>query len=287
MRPNPDTVAAGWPENKKLAISVSVMLEGWTDDSAPGLGPMGNPLKAGVLDTQARSWAEYGPRVGAWRLLDVLNAEQVKAVFYSSGILADRYPDLMKAIVGEGHELAAHAWAQNIVPAYQAYDEELADLRRSMMALKANSGVAPRGWISPRATPSMNTPTLLAGEGIRWYADAFDRDLPYVVEAERGKIVAIPFTVEVNDVPLYVRYGNEPTVFTHTLKTILDGWTSIGAPFGCLDITAHAHVFGRPVGAMMLRESIKLAKECAFGWMATHAVLADLWHPTKPERAAA
>ncbi|MDB5631496.1 MAG: polysaccharide deacetylase, partial [Tardiphaga sp.] len=43
---------SGWPGDRKIALSVSVMLEGWTDDSAPGIGPMGNPLKAGVLDLQ-------------------------------------------------------------------------------------------------------------------------------------------------------------------------------------------------------------------------------------------
>ena len=87
----------GFP--RPLAISVSVMLEGWTDDSAPGIGPMGNPLKAGVLDLQARSWADYGPKVGAWRLLDILHKLDVRAVFYVSGLLAERYPELMKAIV--------------------------------------------------------------------------------------------------------------------------------------------------------------------------------------------
>ena len=81
----------GFP--KPLALSVSVMLEGWTDDSAPGIGPMGNPLKAGVLDLQARSWAEYGPKVGAWRLLDILQRLEVRSVFYVSGILAERYPE--------------------------------------------------------------------------------------------------------------------------------------------------------------------------------------------------
>src|SRR5215208_3181309 len=78
----------GWPDGKPLALSVSVMLEGWTDDSAPGIGPMGNPLRAGVLDLQARSWAEYGPKVGAWRLLDILQRLDVRSVFYVSGILA-------------------------------------------------------------------------------------------------------------------------------------------------------------------------------------------------------
>ena len=48
---------AGWPAGKSLAVSVSVMLEGWTDNAAPGVGPMGNVLKAGTLDLQGRSWA--------------------------------------------------------------------------------------------------------------------------------------------------------------------------------------------------------------------------------------
>src|ERR1044072_7654237 len=80
----------GFP--KPLALSVSVMLEGWTDDSAPGIGPMGNPLKAGVLDLQARSWAEYGPKVGAWRLLDILQKVEGRAGFYVRGRGARRGP---------------------------------------------------------------------------------------------------------------------------------------------------------------------------------------------------
>ena len=77
---------------RPLALSVSVMLEGWTDDAAPGIGPMGNPLKAGVLDLQARSWAEYGPKVGAWRLLDILARMKLRSVFYASGIVPSAIP---------------------------------------------------------------------------------------------------------------------------------------------------------------------------------------------------
>src|SRR5258708_38587992 len=98
---------AGWPADKPLALSVSVMLEGWTDDAAPGIGPMGNPLKAGVLDLQARSWAEYGPQTGAWRILDLPAAAQDSAVWYVSGIVAARYPRLVRAISERGHSPAA------------------------------------------------------------------------------------------------------------------------------------------------------------------------------------
>src|SRR5688572_17896967 len=130
----------GWPSGPTLAVSVSVMLEGWSDDAAPGIGPMGNPLRSGVLDLQARSWAEYGPKVGAWRLLDVLARAEIPAVFYVSGVLAQRYPDLIRAIAAAGHAVAAHSWGQNIIPAYQSVEEERHDLERCSAVLEAASG---------------------------------------------------------------------------------------------------------------------------------------------------
>src|SRR3954468_13212381 len=99
-------VSKSWRKDRPIAASVSVMLEGWTDDAAPGIGPMGNPLRAGVYDTQAKSWAEYGPKTGAWRLLEVLDSTNVKAVFYISGVLAERFPELMNAITAQGHAIA-------------------------------------------------------------------------------------------------------------------------------------------------------------------------------------
>jgi peptidoglycan/xylan/chitin deacetylase (PgdA/CDA1 family) len=101
-------VPKDWPAGRTLAVSVSVMLEGWAEGSAPGIGPMGNPLKPGITDLQALSWAEYGPKVGAWRLLDLLDHQGVKAVFYTSGVVAERYPDLPAAIATRGHTVAAH-----------------------------------------------------------------------------------------------------------------------------------------------------------------------------------
>src|SRR5271155_5300879 len=134
---NETTLPAGWPEGGTLAVAVNVMLEGWSDDAAPGIGPMGNPLKPGVLDLQARSWAEYGAKTGAWRLLDIFAAEKVRAVWYVSGIVAERHPALMRAIAEAGHPIAAHCWSQLIIPAYQSAEEEASALRRCIAVLGA------------------------------------------------------------------------------------------------------------------------------------------------------
>lgn len=267
-----------WPDGKPLAISVTVMLDGWTGDSAPGIGPMGNPLQAGVLDLQARSWADYGPKEGAWRILDVLRANEVRAVWYVSGIIAELYAPLVRAIAEEGHVVACHGWAQNILPAYQTVEQEVLDLRRCVKTLTAASGQRQSGWLSPRCTPSPRTTQLLLKAGFLWQADTFNSDLPYLLKtADGGALVAMPFTTEVNDLPLYVRYGNEPEMFTRVLKRILHNWPQIGNRPGCLDITIHAHVFGRPFGLIEFVNALEIAGEYRWAWLTDHAALAEMY----------
>lgn len=268
-----DRLPPGWPAARTLAVSLSVMLEGWSDDAAPGVGPMGNVLKAGVLDLQARSWADYGPNEGAWRLLDVLQAAGVRAVFYVSGILAERYPDLMRAIAQAGHNVAAHGWAQEIVPATQDEATERADIEGCRRALETAAGQRPRGWISPRCTPSAHTTRLLAAAGFAWHADFFDRDLPRVVTTPSGPVTAVPFTMEINDMPMSVRYGNEPEAYTATFERILDGWPGLKPRPACLDLTVHAHVFGRPFGAIEFAAAIALAQRDEHAFVTDHDML--------------
>ena len=138
------------------------------------------------------------------------------------------------------------------------------------------SGARPRGWISPRATPSLATPRLLAAEGMAWFADVFDRDLPYRLDTESGPITAIPFSMEVNDFPLCVRYGHAPDAFVAMLRTLVSDWRDTVGGSGCVDITAHAHVFGRPAGAIAFKKALDIAKQSDTVWLTQHAELAGL-----------
>jgi hypothetical protein len=253
------------------------MLEGWAAPDAPGMGPMGNLLKPGTIDLQARSWADYGAKVGAWRLLDLLDQEGVRAVFYTSGVVAEHYPGLPAAIAARGHSVSAHGWSQGTLPAYLTAEQEAADIARCVSVLARTAGSAPEGWLSPRCTPSAVTSGLLAAHGFRFHAEMFDSDLPYEIETASGSLIGVPFTMEVNDMPLYVRYGNEPEAFTRTLTKIVEGWSRLGSPHACLDITVHAHVFGRPYGALALLDSLAVVKRAAHCWVTNHAELAEVW----------
>ena len=270
-------VPDGWPAGKPLAVSVNIMLEGWADGSAPGIGPMGNPLRAGVRDFQALSWAEYGPKTGMGHLLRVLAQEGVRTVVYTSGVVAERYPGLPREIVERGHVVAAHGWSQGTLPAYLTADQEAGDIAHCVAVLTRTAGVRPEGWLSPRCTPSADTSRLLAKAGFRWHADTFDSDLPYRIDTASGAVTGMPFTMEVNDMPLYVRYGNEPEAFTRTLARVVEGWERLGSPHACLDITVHAHVFGRPFGVIALLDALALVRSHAWCWLTDHAEVSALF----------
>ena len=183
----------------------------------------------------------------------------------------------MKAIAEAGHVVAAHGWSQHIIPSYQTAEEEARDLGRCVAAIENSAGARPLGWLSPRCTPSVRTSELLAKSGFDWHADFFDSDLPYRHETAAGGITAVPFTMEVNDMPLYVRYGSEPDAFTRILERIVSNWPRLGRPAGCLDITVHAHVFGRPFGAIEFLNSLETARRYSdWAWLTDHRALADL-----------
>ena len=89
-----------WPGGKRIAVFFRVSFEWWSDEKWPGIGPMGNPLKAGVPDLNAVGWAEYGHRRGVFRILEVLKRQSIRATVNVSGIMAERYPDTVRVIDG-------------------------------------------------------------------------------------------------------------------------------------------------------------------------------------------
>ncbi|MGN5382124.1 polysaccharide deacetylase family protein [Streptomyces lasalocidi] len=149
-----------WPGGRKVAALVTVALELWSPGHWPAYAPMAAawPLP-GVDDTHSTSWVDYGVTTGIWRLLDILG--DLPATVGVNGLVAERHPDTVAAVHDAGHEIAAHSWAQDVVPALLDVDTERDNIRRCTDVLKRVTGVHPTGWMSPRATGSKHTCDLL------------------------------------------------------------------------------------------------------------------------------
>ena len=257
-----------WPGGKRLGVFFRVALEGWSDQAWPGFGPMGNPLKPGVPDLNALGWVEYGIRRGIHRILDVLARQKVQASMLVCGVLAERYPETLRRIAEEGHEIIAHGWGMDVIPPYQGEEEERATIRRVTEALEAATGQRPRGWISPRATPSPRTPRLLIEQGYAWHGDTMNDDLPYLVRFDGvGEIAAFPGGMEMNDTPHAIRYGNPPGQMLDTFDEWLGFVRAHEAGAVRLNPSIHGHVFGRLSGIGVFEALIERARGLEDGWI--------------------
>lgn len=265
-----------WPDGKKTAVVFDVAFEAWSEGGRSAIGPMGNPLPGGVWDTNAVSWGNYGARTGIWHLLDVLDRYQVRATVFVSACLAAREPAAVRAIAAGGHDICCHGYAQDMIPALYAEDEERELIKRCRGALGDLLGTPPAGWISPRGTPSRVTSALLAEEGFTWHGDAYDSDFPYVERFGDRQILAVPLTTEVNDLSVCVRHGNPPRVLLETMRDALTARLDqrVPEPQGHLDVLGHTHVCGRPLWAWFYGQMIEAAKAEPDVWVATKGELA-------------
>jgi peptidoglycan/xylan/chitin deacetylase (PgdA/CDA1 family) len=58
----------------------------------------------------------YGPRVGVPRLLEQLRRAGIRATFFVPGFTADCYPDTIRRIVADGHEVGWHGYLHELPP---------------------------------------------------------------------------------------------------------------------------------------------------------------------------
>jgi peptidoglycan/xylan/chitin deacetylase (PgdA/CDA1 family) len=234
---------------------------------------MGNPLPAGVLDTMAISWAAYGVEVGIHRLMDCLARYGAKSSVMVNAIIAERSADTVCAIAASGHEVLSHSYAMDVIPALLSDDEERRNIARCTTLLAQASGKPVRGWLSPRGTSKPSTPTLLAEAGYTWYGDVFNADLPYVISCGNQRIVAIPLSYDVNDMPS-MKYGHPPGMMLDSYDEVIE-IARAGEELRIIDVTGHAHICGHHRGAYFYEKIVERAMSSPDIWLATRAEIAD------------
>jgi len=177
----------------------------------------------------------------------------------------------VQAIADGGHEIIAHSYSQDLVPASLTESEEKANIEKTTLALERATGLRPFGWASPRSTPGLHTIQGLAEAGYRWHSDAMDADLPYEQTFGDSSIVAIPFGMDINDLPHAMRFGRTPRQYIEMFDDLLEYMSHASDEPLIIDVTAHAHNYGRPGGAWAYQNVVSKLAERSDIWLATRA----------------
>ena len=152
------------------------------------------------------AWHEYGMRVGFWRLKQALDNLDIKASLFTNARVCKDYAPVAEAALKAGWEFVGHSYDQQ--PIHVERDQR-AMIRRSVREIKAFTGKAPVGWLSPGLTETNDTPDYLAEAGIQYIADWIIDDEPVDIRTKHGKVVAMPYNVECNDIPMMMVQHHE------------------------------------------------------------------------------
>ncbi len=195
-----DRPALKLPGGARMAVWTIVNVEEWSIERAMPRTvlspPMGQPLQP---DLPNWAWHEYGMRVGFWRLVDVLTRQSVTPTFAVNGSVMKSYPRIAQAARDGGWEFMGHGYLQG--PMHALEDQRKA-IRDTISAIREFTGKPPRGWESPGLTETYDTIDILHEEGIQYVADWVLDDQPVRIRTAKGHIVSVPYTLEVNDIPM-------------------------------------------------------------------------------------
>ena len=238
-----------WPGNATLAVWIVPNVEVWRYDSPAGQGV--SPNDRGIVpDVVNYAWREYGLRVGLWRIADVLDAAGVKATVALNSAVADTHPKAIDEMKRRGWEFMGHGITNSENLAGLPPDRERVLIQTVLRTIERATGRRPRGWLGPGLAETHSTLDILAEEGVVYCGDWNSDDQPYPMKVRKGRMFSVPYCMEINDIPLFMRKGYTGEQY---LRSVVDQFDALYA-----DSAKQPRVLGLPLHPMIVGQPLRI-----------------------------
>ncbi|TVP73995.1 MAG: polysaccharide deacetylase [Rhodobacteraceae bacterium] len=243
-----------WPNGTRLAVYIGLNLEhfafgeGLGAEIAPG-GPQPDVLNY--------AWRDYGNRVGAWRMLEMFDTLNLPVSVLANSAMYDYAPELMAAFRARGDEVLGHGRSNSERQSTLSPDEEARLITEASAAITAHEGTPPKGWLSPWIAESPVTPDLLAEAGYGYTLNWCMDDQPVWMRTRAGRLLAIPYPQEVNDIPSIVARKDGAAQFADMIVDNFDEMLlqARSQPL-VMGIALHPYLVGQPYRLRHLRRAL-------------------------------
>ena len=130
-------------------------------------------------EARRQQWDKYESRVenNTRKLVELLDQHGTKATFFVLGWVAERYPDLVKLLVRQGHEIASHGYGHELVTT-QSPEQFRHDVRKAKNILENLTGSPVLGYRAPSFSitdESRWALAILVEEGYIYDSSMYDR----------------------------------------------------------------------------------------------------------------
>jgi allantoinase len=243
-----------WPGGKRLAVYIGLNLEhfafgeGLGAELAPG-GPQPDILNY--------AWRDYGNRVGAWRMRDMFDALDMPVSVIANSAMYGYAPELLSAFRDRGDEIVGHGRTNSERQSVLDRGQEAELIAEATRILTQAERVAPKGWLSPWIAESLQTPDLLAEAGYGYTLNWCMDDQPVWMQTSAGRLLAIPYPQEVNDIPSIVARKDGAADFANMIIDNFDEMLDQSAEQPLvMGIALHPYLVGQPYRLRHLRRAL-------------------------------
>jgi allantoinase len=216
------------------------------------------------------AWRDYGNRVGIWRLFELFQELEIPVTAAVNGEICTFYPEIMAAMQENNWEIMAHGINNSTGHSNMEKEQEWEIIQKTINLLKQSTGKHPQGWLTPGFSITESTFELLHQAGIVYTADWVNDEQPYWYPVKDQQMLAIPYTIEANDITLCLSNRFSGEQFSQAITDQFDQlWHDGETNARVMAIGLHPFIVGQPLRLKYLKQCLLHIKKKSQTWLTT------------------
>ena len=265
-----------WPGGARIAVWLAPNIEHY--ELEPPDNPRKTPWPRPVPDVLNYSHRDYGNRAGFWRMAEIMARHGMRGSVSLNVAVCDHFPEIIERCCELGWELFSHGTYNTRYFYDLSEDQQRAVIADSRETILKYSGQSLDGWLTPAITNDETTQHVLAEEGIKYTLDMVHDDQPMPVKVRNGRLISVPYSLEVNDVPLFQNRNTPVERYTAIVKAQFDQLYKEGADSGrVMCMALHPYLIGQPHRVKYLDQILNYVMSHDGVWQTTADEIAEYY----------
>jgi len=270
-----------WPNDARVAFWISPNAMFY--EYQPPKNPLRDPWpRVPHPDVRSYGHQDYGNRVGFWRMLEIIDQHGMPCTAALNVAVLEHFPEMRKAMVARDWNYMSHGLYNTRYLWDVSEDEERAFYRDIIDTVYELTGKKVLGAMGPGPqSVTSRTPDILAEAGILYQADWFHDDQPFPINVRQGRLISVPYTLEISDSSVIGTGAGtawEGDDFLEIIKRQFDTLYEEGADSGrVMCISLHAYLIAQPHRARYLDEALSYIMSHDGVWKTTAEEIATYY----------
>lgn len=266
-----------WPNGARVAFWVAPNIEFY--ELAPPINPTWTPPGRPVPDVMYYSQRDFGNRVGVWRMMEAMDRCGVRGSISLNIALCDHHPEIIEECAKRDWEFFSHGIYNTRFTYEMSEAQEREFIEDAFASVEKYTGQRLAGWLSPALTNTERTLELLAEYGIKYTCDLFQDDQPQPLKVNSGRLISMPYSLEMNDIIVYNFDLSSPRHYAKVIRAQFEQLYEEGAESGTvMCIPLHPFLVGQAHRIAAFEEALAYITGHEKVWVTTGREIADWYY---------